>query len=84
MKIKVKIAGRYRNCELLRAYRSKATGELGFVDVRVLTQDQCGGIPAEWRYVPVAQVRKADRAPAAETLPVKVALSSTQHGQVTG
>lgn len=69
--IKVKLLGMYRECELLRAYRSKATGELGYVDVRVIGGRVPQGHTDTYRYVPVSGVRKADRAIAAAALPAR-------------
>ncbi len=71
--IKVKVYGAYRPCILLRVYRSKTTGEAGYVDVRVRDSHVCYGMPSVWEKVPIARVRKADHDVVKGALPPKVA-----------
>ncbi len=58
--IKVKLHGRYRKCQLLNAHRSKTTGELGYVDIRVLAQERVTGVQDYYWTLPVSYVRKSD------------------------
>lgn len=53
--IKVKLWGRYRQCELRRVH------EDGFVDVRVMQNEVVSGMPAFFQHVAITNVRKADR-----------------------
>lgn len=55
VKVKVKLWGAYRLCQLLRVHPD------GAVDVRVWGGYLVSGMPSVWNRVPLGNVRKADR-----------------------
>lgn len=59
-KIKCKVQGRYRNVTLLKVYLSRATKDIGYVDVRVNLEEQISGMDEVYKFLPIKCVRKSD------------------------